>query len=151
MIVRGEKNVTPAKAGVQRTPDSQCFLDSRLRGNDCFVPFATTSRGGFRFIHFPVSLFILSFLLAACFETIAPDVGPRGTLRFKSNQKDAVLEVDETRLGPIGMFEQSGVLLHPGEHRIVVSQKGYFKEYRLVTVVEDQLQTVEVNLTPVPD
>jgi hypothetical protein len=107
--------------------------------------------GGFGFIHFPVSLFILSFLLTACFETIAPDVGPRGTLRFKSNQKDAVLEVDETRLGPIGKFEQSGVLLHPGEHRIVVSQKGYFKEYRLITVVKDQLQTVEVNLTPVPD
>ncbi len=105
---------------------------------------------GFRFIHLSVSIFIV-FLLTACFETIAPDVGPRGTLRFKSNQKDALLEVDETRLGSIGMFEQSGVLLHPGEHRIVVSQKGYFKEYRLITVVEDQLQTVEVNLTPVPD
>ena len=42
-VAKTEKNVIPAKAGVQRTPDSQYFLDSRLRGNDCFVPFAATS------------------------------------------------------------------------------------------------------------
>ena len=93
----------------------------------------------------------LALLFTACFETIAPDVGPRGTLRFKSNQKDAILEVDETRLGPIGLFEETGVMLHPGDHRIVVYQKGYFKEYKLVKVEKDQMQVVEITLTPVPD
>ncbi|MBN2526343.1 MAG: hypothetical protein JXR76_08110 [Deltaproteobacteria bacterium] len=98
-----------------------------------------------------ISVILLSFLLTACFGSTMPDPGPRGTLRFKSNQQDAILEVDETRLGPIGSFEQSGVLLRPGKHRVVVHQNGFFKEYKLVTVVENQLQVVEIHLTQIPN
>ncbi|MBN2719435.1 MAG: PD-(D/E)XK nuclease family protein [Deltaproteobacteria bacterium] len=42
-LTEREKNVTPAKAGVQITADSKPFLDSRLRGNDDFAPFAKPS------------------------------------------------------------------------------------------------------------
>ncbi|MBN2717447.1 MAG: aminotransferase class V-fold PLP-dependent enzyme, partial [Deltaproteobacteria bacterium] len=45
VVTKAENTVTPAKAGVQETPDSQCILDSRLRGNDGFAPFITTSKG----------------------------------------------------------------------------------------------------------
>ena len=98
-----------------------------------------------------VLLCVSIFLLTACYGSTMPDPGPRGTLRFQSNQKEAVLEVDETRLGPIGSFEKSGVLLRPGNHRIVVHRPGFFKEYKLIEVVENQLQMVEINLTPIPE
>ena len=120
------------------------------KGDMPFLPLRRRGQGGFRQTIFIVSV-LLSFLVTGCFETIAPDVGPRGTLRFKSNQKEAILEIDETRLGPIGMFEKSGVLLRPGKHRIVVYHKGYFKEYKLVEVIEDELQMVEITMTPIPD
>ncbi|MBN2340272.1 MAG: hypothetical protein JXX29_05640 [Deltaproteobacteria bacterium] len=93
---------------------------------------------------------LLSFVFSACYGSTMPDAGPRGTVRFKSNAPDAILEINETRLGPIGMFEETGVLLKPGEHRVVVYQDGFFKEYRLITVVQDELQIVEFSLTPIP-
>jgi flavin-dependent dehydrogenase len=68
-VAKAEKNVTPAKAGVQRTPDSQCFLDSRLRGNDCFVPFATTSGGKGIFNH---TAGFKNFLSTTDLQTDAP-------------------------------------------------------------------------------
>ena len=68
-VAKAEKNVTPAKAGVQRTPDSQCFLDSRLRGNDCFVPFATTSGGKGIFNH---TAGLKNFLSTTALQTDAP-------------------------------------------------------------------------------
>ncbi|MBN2715277.1 MAG: PEGA domain-containing protein [Deltaproteobacteria bacterium] len=131
---------------------TQIPLPSLKRGSErsFLLPGRGTGGVSTRFLRI-VAAFVLSFLLTACFETIAPDVGPRGTLRFKSNQKDAILEIDDTRLGPIGMFEKTGVLLKPGAHRVVVHQKGYFREYRLITVTEDQLQMVDITMTPVPD
>jgi hypothetical protein len=49
------------------------------------------------------------------------------------------------------MFEQKGVLLRPGEHRIIVRSPLHFPEYRLVTVKANTTQTVEVKLRPIPD
>jgi len=76
---------------------------------------------------------------------------PRGTVRFHCNQTDAILEVDETRLGPIGMFEKTGILLRPGPHRIAVRRDGWFTEFRLVDVTADAVQILSVELRAIPD
>jgi hypothetical protein len=100
------------------------------------------------------NIFIVSgllFLSTACGPVQKPfDPGPRGTLRFKVKPSDAVLFVDETRLGPVFMFEKRGVLLKPGTHRIMVAANGYFKEYRLITVKEGKLMVIKVDLTEIP-
>jgi hypothetical protein len=76
--------------------------------------------------------------------------GPRGTVRFKGEPADATVSIDETHLGPIGMFEEHGVKLRPGTHRIVVEKEGYFPEYRLVEVARNKLVTLEIKLREVP-
>ncbi len=90
-------------------------------------------------------------LLAGCggAQTVKPD--PRGTLRFKGDPKDAHIEVDEVHLGPVSMFEQKGLLLRPGEHRVIVRAEGYFPEYRLVIVEENKLEVLKITLRPMPD
>lgn len=96
-------------------------------------------------------LFLSTWLLMGCYGQTTPQTGPRGTVRFTSNQSNAVLEIDDYRIGPIGMFEKTGVLLKPGEHRIVVYREGFFKEYKLIEVNTDVLQVIDVSLTPIPD
>ena len=60
------------------------------------------------------------------------------------------MSIDETHLGPIGMFEEKGVKLRPGTHRIVVEKEGYFPEYRLVEVAKNTLTTLEIELREIP-
>lgn len=98
-------------------------------------------------------LFICTALiLAGCgFQPKTADVGPRGTVRFKGNPPDAILEINETRLGPISMFQKQGVLLKPGSHRVIVKKEGYFDDYILIEVVENQLQTLNINLRSIPN
>jgi hypothetical protein len=79
------------------------------------------------------------------------DPGPRGTVRFACRPADAVLEVDETRLGPAGMFAERGLLLPPGIHRVVLRARDHFPEFRLIEVVEGELLLVEIDLRPVPE
>ena len=79
-----------------------------------------------------------------------PEPEPRGTVRFTGEPKDALLSINEIHLGPMYMFEKSGVLLRPGPQRIVVSKDGYFTEYRLVDVKVDTLVTVDVSLREIP-
>ena len=76
--------------------------------------------------------------------------GPRGTVRFKGDPRDATVSIDETHLGPIGMFEEKGVKLKPGTHRIVVEKEGYFPEYRLIEVAKNRLTTLEIKLREIP-
>jgi hypothetical protein len=76
--------------------------------------------------------------------------GPRGTVRFKGEPGDAHLFIDETSLGPVAMFEESGVKLRPGTHRILLEKAGYFPEYRLVEVVDGTLTMVEIELREIP-
>lgn len=96
-------------------------------------------------------LVLAAFSSWGCGGARAPAPGPRGTVRFACEPEDAVLEVDETRLGPVGMFAGRGLLLAPGEHRVVLRAPGHFPEYRLIEVVEDELLVVEISLRPVPD
>ncbi len=98
-------------------------------------------------------LFLLaSVFLVSCGGTQTPvDPGPRGTVRFKCEPKDAVLEVDETRLGPVRMFEEKGLLLRPGRHRVVLSAKNHFSEMELIEVVEGKVTIVEITLREVPE
>lgn len=96
--------------------------------------------------------FLVSVFLVSCGGTQAPvDPGPRGTVRFKCEPKYAVLEVDETRLGPVKMFEEKGLLLRPGRHRVVLSAKNHFTELELIEVVEGKVTVVEINLREVPE
>jgi hypothetical protein len=97
-----------------------------------------------------ISMLPLLALLAGCGGAQQPKDEPRGTLRFKGEPGDALLEINETDLGPIRMFEKSGVLLRPGPQRIVVSKEGYFTDYRIVDVKVNTLQTVEVTLREMP-
>ncbi|HUT76491.1 MAG TPA: hypothetical protein VM285_02330, partial [Polyangia bacterium] len=74
--------------------------------------------------------------------------GPRGTVRFACEPADAVLEVDETRLGPADMFAERGLLLQPGTHRVVLRSAGRFPEFRLIEVADGELLVVEISLRP---
>ena len=96
-------------------------------------------------------IFLVSVFLVSCGGTQTQiDPGPRGTVRFKCEPKTAVLEVDETRLGPVKMFEKTGVLLRPGQHRVFLSAKNHFSEFTLIDVVEDKVTVVEITLREVP-
>ena len=79
------------------------------------------------------------------------DPGPRGTLRFECGPKTTVLEVDETLLGPAGMFRENGLLLKPGTHRVVLKADGYFPDYQLVEVVEGEVTVIKTDLRKIPD
>ena len=93
---------------------------------------------------------LIAAVIAGCGGARLKTEGPRGTVRFKGEPEDAHLSIDETSLGPVAMFQESGVRLRPGTHRIVVRKEGYFPEYRLVEVVEDELTVVEVELRAIP-
>lgn len=100
----------------------------------------------------PIAVLVLAaFSCWGCGGVRAPDPGPRGTVRFACEPAEAVLEVNETRLGPVGMFAERGLLLPPGEHRVVLRAPEHFPEYRLIEVVEDEMLVVEIALRPVPD
>ena len=76
---------------------------------------------------------------------------PRGALRFDVKPAAAIIEVDETRLGPASMLAKQGLLLKVGRHRVVVSLEDHFPEYRLVDVRADEIATVKLELTPTPE
>lgn len=97
-------------------------------------------------------LIALAFLATACGAGQRPaDVGPRGTLRFEVQPAAAIVEVDEQRVGPAEMFQARGLLLKPGRHRVILRAEGYFTEYRLVEITEDQVTVLELELRPVPE
>jgi hypothetical protein len=79
------------------------------------------------------------------------DPGPRGTLRFQGSPAEASVEVDEDRVGPLRMFTTHGLLLRPGQHRVVVRAEGYFPEYRLVEIKESEVTVLAVDLRAVPE
>jgi len=102
------------------------------------------------------ALFVIALafaaLLTSCGGSQRPtDVGPRGTLRFEVAPGEAVVEVDEKRLGPASMFEEKGLLLKPGQHRVILRADGFFTEYQLVEITEDQVTVLELELRPVPE
>jgi hypothetical protein len=91
-------------------------------------------------------------LFSACGGAQRPaDVGPRGTLRFEVEPGEAIVEVDERRLGPASMFADKGLLLKPGQHRVILRAEGFFTEYQLVDITEDQITVLELELRPVPE
>ena len=94
----------------------------------------------------------LAGVVGACGGGQRPvDPGPRGTLRFKVDPGDALVEVDEVRLGPAEMFEEHGLLLKPGAHRVILKLEGFFTEYRVVEIVEGEVLLLEASLRPVPE
>ncbi|MCP4677955.1 MAG: PEGA domain-containing protein [Deltaproteobacteria bacterium] len=94
---------------------------------------------------------LLLFATLGCGGPQKFDPGPRGTLRFKGEPRDALIEVDETHLGPIHMFEKHGLLLKPGKHNIILRAEGYFPEYRIVELKDGQVLVIEVELRPEPE
>lgn len=95
-------------------------------------------------------VFLLTALLAGCAGIQRVEPQARGTLRFSGEPRDALIEVDEVHLGPISMFEKKGLLLLPGEHRIIVRREGYFPAYRIVTVSAGEVAVLEVELREIP-
>lgn len=90
-------------------------------------------------------------LMSSCSVAVrSGDNSPRGTVRFTCDQIDATLEVDETRVGPVAMFKESGVLLKPGNHRIVVHKENFFKYYKLINVKADKILIVDISLKAIP-
>jgi hypothetical protein len=90
-------------------------------------------------------------LLSACGGAQKGSAQPRGALRFEVAPKEAIIEVDETRLGPASMLSKQGLLLKVGQHRVVVSLEDHFPEYRLVDISENEVVTVRITLTPTPE
>ena len=85
-------------------------------------------------------------MVAACGSARSPEVGPRGTLRLAGEPKDALVEIDEVHLGPIYMFEKKGLLLRPGEHRLVVRREGFFPMYKQVKITKDKISKMKIVL-----
>lgn len=99
---------------------------------------------------FALFVIILSSALACSgFRPSNPD--PRGILRFTGEPKQTHIEIDDVSLGPLHMFEKDGVLLRPGEHRIIASAQGFFTEYLEVEIKAEQTTTLKIKLRPVPD
>jgi len=90
-------------------------------------------------------------IVLACGAHQSGQEDARGTLRFQCNVTDAVLEVDEQRVGPIGLFKEQGLMLRPGSHRIIVRRQGYFDFYLMVEVQRNDLKVIDVPLSPIPD
>lgn len=99
---------------------------------------------------FPVALLVFVLISSSCGGRQSRDVGPRGTVRFAGDPTNAIVTVDEDRIGPIHMYNQRGVLLRPGTHRIVVSAEGFFPEYRLIELKKDQVLELAFKLRAIP-
>jgi hypothetical protein len=81
----------------------------------------------------------------------SPSAQALGTVRFKGSPANADLVVDERSIGPVNMFETSGILLKAGSHRVVLRAAGYFTEYRIVDVAPQTVSQIEITLRPVPE
>jgi hypothetical protein len=79
------------------------------------------------------------------------DYGPRGTLRIQGKPDVATIEVDETHLGQVNLFEKKGLLLRPGPHRVIIKADGYFPEYKIVEIEQDKILSLKIELRPIPE
>lgn len=98
----------------------------------------------------PLAL-LLAVLAASCGGAQKTPAVPRGALRFEVSPPEAIIEVDETRLGPAAMLAERGVLLEVGPHRVVVSLEDHFPEYRLVEIREGEIFVLKLALAPTPE
>lgn len=95
---------------------------------------------------------VVAASLCACGGIRGPGAaqGPRGTLRICATPAGGNLEIDETRIGPLGMFCEKGVLLSPGTHRVVATAASHLPEYRFVEVKDGEVVTLEIELRVTP-
>jgi hypothetical protein len=119
------------------------FTPSRKTGDN------TRSRTGIN--PAPTVFVLIAFFIASCGGALKVDTGPRGSFRIEGNPKDANVEIDDVHLGPTNMFEKQGVLLRPGEHRIIVRAEGYFPEYRIVPIKDGEVFVLKIDLRPIPE
>ena len=101
-------------------------------------------------LYYRFAALFLGLWLAGCGASRPRTAEPRGTVRFTGEPADAELIINETHMGPIGMFRESGVLLRPGTQRVEVRKEGYFTEYRLIEVTADKLVEEEIRLREIP-
>ena len=95
--------------------------------------------------------FLCCAVLSACGGAQKKPAVPRGALRFDVAPPEAIIEVDEARLGPASMLAQRGLLLKVGRHRVVVTLDDHFPEYKLVDIRENEVATLKIELTPTPE
>ncbi len=82
---------------------------------------------------------------------IGPAREPTGVLRLLGEPRDARIIIDDVTLGPLHVFERDGVLLRPGEHRVIARRAGYFPEYTTVTIEAQQVTTMTIKLRKIPE
>ncbi|MEI7894884.1 MAG: PEGA domain-containing protein [Myxococcales bacterium] len=87
-------------------------------------------------------------LLAACGGS-RPPVSPV-LVEFRGGPAEAVVFVDDRRVGSLEEVTARGVKVSPGVHRVSVEAPGYLQWDREVTTETSTLR-IEVRLGPVPD
>lgn len=74
-------------------------------------------------------------------------------LRIRASQRavgEASVYIDEQYVGPLGYVAARGVRLPVGEHRITITEDGYFPWDRLVKADRQPIR-LDVQLVPIPD
>ena len=90
--------------------------------------------------------------LAACSNVIIGTAGRPQTvpLRLRGTPGDAVVVIDDQRVGPLAFVAARGMRVAPGTHRITVEAPGFLPFDTSVEAVE-AIVAVDVKLVPVPD
>ena len=99
----------------------------------------------------PVLFLIMLLGIGACTRITPTNPDPRGILRFTGEPEQAHIEIDDTSLGPLSMFQKDGVWLRPGKHRIVIRAEGFFTEYELVEIRVGKTTILKIGLRKIPD
>ena len=108
--------------------------------------------GGSRFLHRTALTLGLALCpaLTACHAAIgqaAVDLKIRASQRAAG---EASVYIDEEYVGPLGYVAARGVRLPVGQHRITITEDGYFPWDRLVEANRQPIR-LDVQLVPIPD
>jgi len=95
---------------------------------------------------------LLALLVSACTFGFPHSARPTTSLRLHGTPADAVVTVDEERVGPLAVVAARGVALRQGTHQVTVVAPGFFPWDRLVEAKSDlEKVDLDVQLVPVPE
>jgi hypothetical protein len=102
-----------------------------------------------------IALALVLLLAATSLQGCGPSLRAASTMKLKRSAetpKDASVIIDEQYVGPLAYVAARGVRLPEGEHRLSVEKEGYFPYDTIIEVDgREQLITIDVELTPIPD
>jgi hypothetical protein len=98
-------------------------------------------------------LLALAAACAACQVGFPRSARPTASLHLHGKPADAVVTIDEERVGPLAVVEARGVALPEGRHQVTVEAPGFFPWDRLVEAKPSVEKRIEltVELVPVPE